>query len=113
MSTYVTGSITGYIVSLYHSQSVGRPKIKIVIKRYNKSNTAKAASCVLKQLRIPFDVSTKIEIIFAEKNWKIETRYRESTSFIHALLSYYEDKNIKYLPNKPIVATGVRTTPSM
>ena len=72
------GSITGYIVSLYHSQSVGRPKIKIVIKRYNKSNTAKAASCVLKQLRIPFDVSTKIEIIFAEKKLKIETRYRES-----------------------------------
>ena len=49
------------------------------MKRYNKSNTAKAASCVLKQLRIPFDVSTKIEIIFAEKKLKIETRYREST----------------------------------
>ena len=60
------GTIEGYTLILYHTESVGSPNINIDRKRCNKSNPANAASWVLKQFRIRFDVKITIAMVFAK-----------------------------------------------
>ena len=64
--TYATGIMQGRTFFLYNGESLGRPNIIVWTKRNIMSNAASAASWILKQFRIPFDVKIHIDNVFAK-----------------------------------------------